>query len=258
MSRESLADAVYCHAVLARCVEDPGRLPSLDDEPPRAEIDLLRLRQMAGLITKVRHNPVRFSLPLTMRALGAAGLEIDFFADYAPRFSARRREGFSDGERTTLFVSALRQWLQPSDDGHQLVADVLAHELLMIRLADQDPVPPPDAGAVVSVESRPRLRDGVHLLHLTVHPPDVADLAEAGAGPCAIDRTPRCYAYIPTPAGTRVKCVAQHLAPLLDMADGAVTIAQMADALRLESAVDDLVAVFQVMIRQGLADIERQ
>lgn len=213
---------------------------------------------MAGLITKVRHNPVRFSLPLTMRALGAAGLEIDFFADFAPRFSARRRVGLSDGERTPLFVSALSQWLQPSDEGHRLVADVLAHELLMIRLAGQDPVPPPDADAVVSVESRPRLRDGVHLLHLTVHPPDVADLAKAGVGPCPIDRTPRCYAYIPTPAGVRVKCIAQDLAPLLDMADGAVSIAQMADALGFVSVVNDLVAVFQVVISQGLADIERQ
>lgn len=256
MSREALADAAYCHAVLARSVEHPGhRVPG--DGSELSDLKALRLRQMAGLITKVRHNAVRRWLPLTMRSLAAAGLEIDFFADHAPEFTARRREGLTDEQRTSLFVTSLRRWLQPDDDAHRLVADVLAHEMLLLELAERAPVPPPDANAIAGPGSTPRLREGVRILHLSVHPPDVANVALATSDPLPVDRSPRSYAYIPTPAGPRVKSVPPELAPLLELADGSATIEQIAAALGLSAAVDDVADVFQVWARKGLADVEQ-
>lgn len=256
MSREALADAAYCHAVIARSVENPGGLASHEGSAMLSEPVARRLRQVAGLITKVRHNPVRFRFPLTMRALAAAGLEIDFFAHQAPEFSARRRQGLTDEDRTSLFVDGLRKWLEPADDAHRLVADVLAHELLMIQVAEHDPVPPPDVDAVAEAGNRPRLREGVQILHLTVHPPDIAGVALAGRNSRPIERAPRCYAYIPTPAGPRVKSVTPALAPLLEMADGSASIAEMTEALGLEAAVNDVAAVFQLAARRGLVDLE--
>jgi len=253
MPVDALADPAYCHAVVARLVDDPCRLAS--DELPWSGLDVSRLRQIAGFIAKVRHNPIRFRLPLTMRALAATGIEIDFFAHHAPEFTARRREGLTDQDRTALFVAALEQWLSPSDDAHRVVADVLAHELAMLDTAAREPVAPPALDAVVDPDSRPRLRAGVRILHLTVHPPDVADLPPGGAALSGIDRAARCYAYISTPAGPRVKSVAPALAPLIEMADGSATVAEIATAVKID-AVADVAGVFEVFVRRGLADID--
>lgn len=250
MPGETTTEPAYCHAVLARLVEEPGRLVPGPGDGHLAGLDVGRLRQLTGFITKVRHNSVRFRLPLTMRALAAAGVEIDFFADLAPEFCTRRRAGLTDDDRVALFVDALDRWLRPADDRHRLVADVLAHELTMAEVAEHPPVPPPATGAVVGGRSRPRLRAGVRVLHLTVHPPDVA-------GPAAgIDRTPRCYAYVPTPAGPRVKRLEPALAPLLGLADGSATVAEIAAALDVGTAVADVAAVFEVLVHRGLADVE--
>jgi hypothetical protein len=254
-----LGEPAYWHGVMAQLLDDPHRLAASGDSGGRGwpGLDVRRLRQMAGLVAKVRHNPVRVRLPLTMRALATAGIEIDFFADLAPELSDRRRAGLSDEERTTIFVDALRRWLRPADRAHRLVADVLAHELTLRELAEHEPVRPPALDAVVDTGSRPRLRAGVRVLHLTVHPPDVAGGTQVGATPPAVDRAPRCYLYVPTPAGVRVKDLAPALAPLLQMADGSATVAEMAAALHAEATTArDLAAVFQLLVRRGLADIE--
>lgn len=243
---EAAAGAAYCHAVLARLVEEPGRpAPAVPDG-----LDLGRVRQVTGLITKVRHNPIRFRLPLTMRALAAAGVEIDFFADLAPEFGARRRAGLTDDERVALFLDALDRWLDPSDAAHRLVADVAAHERTMAEVAAHPPVPPPDTGAAVRADSRPRRRAGVRVLHLSVHPPDVADPPAGG-----LDRSPRCYAYVPTPAGPRVKRLDPALAPLLDLADGSATVEAIATGLGVGGATAGVAAVFEALVHRGLADV---
>ena len=248
MPADAAADPAYCHAVLARLVEDPGRAAS----PVPEGLDTERVRRLTGFITKVRHNPVRFHLPLTMRALAAAGVEIDFFADLAPGFGERRRRGLTDAERVALFADALDRWLDPADPAHRLVADVLAHERTMAEVAAHPPVPPPDTGAVVGPASRPRRRPGVRVLHLTVHPPDVADPPPGG-----LDRSPRCHCYVPTPAGPRVKRLEPALAPLLAAADGSATVTAITQALGLDGgAVPRVAEVFQVLARRGLLDVE--
>jgi hypothetical protein len=251
---EAPAGPAHCHAVLARLVEDPSRLGGPPDAGPvTAALDLQRVRQVTGFIAKVRHNPVRSRYPLTMRALAAAGIEIDFFADHAPAFTTRRRAGITDEARTALFVDALDHWLQPDDDArHRLVADVLAHERVLAELAGREPAAAPDVEAVLTPRSRPRRRDGVRILHLTLHPPDVGDGAAAES---AIDRSPRCYAYVPTPAGPRARSLDPALAPLLELADGSRTVAGIAAAVGAADAVDLVVAVLEVVVRGGLADV---
>lgn len=256
MPAETLPQPAYCHGVVARLVEQPRDLACCHEDPRLPELDVNRLRQIAGFIAKVRHNPVRFRLPLTMRALAAAGLEIDFFAHHAPEFTARRGEGLTDVERCDLFVSGLQRWLDPADDAHRLVADVLAHELTMLQEAARSPGPAPAVEGVVGGDSRVRRRDGVEVLHLTVHPPDVADAALTGMDSTGIDRSRRCYAYVPTPAGPRVKSLEPALAPLLESADGRASVAEIAAAVDASAPVEGVAAVFQMLVRSGLADVE--
>jgi hypothetical protein len=258
-----VAGPAYVHGVLARLVEHPDRpaveasgAPAAPGRPDPCELDAERVRQVTGFITKVRHNPVRFRLPLTMRALAAAGVEIEFFAHHAPAFTAWRRGGMTDEERTARFVAALRDWLDPALEDHRLVADVLAHELTLAEVAGLAPVAAPAVDSLVHRGSRPRLRTGVRLLHLTVHPPDVASGSAGTASLEPLDRAPRCYAYIPTTAGPRVKNLDPALAPLVECADGSTTVAEMAAALGLEAAAERMAACFELLVHRGLADVE--
>lgn len=267
MPADLVAGPAYCHGVLARLVEHPDLLgvtasgtagdpgdPGAPGRPGPGALDRDRVRQVTGFITKVRHNPVRDHLPLTMRALAAAGVEIEFFADHAPVFTVRRRAGLTDEERTALFVAALRDWLDPDDDAHRLVGDVLAHELTLAEVGRLAPVAPPAVDARLDHDSRPRLRAGVRLLHLTLHPPDIA-AASTGSDPVPVDRTPRCYAYVPTPAGPRVTNLDPALAPLVACADGSATVAEIAAALGVEAALGRVVAWFELLVHRGLADV---
>jgi hypothetical protein len=246
------ADAAYYHGLLARLVEDPSRLT--DGAP--AGLDVRRLRALSGLITKVRHNPIRPRLALTLHALALAGAEMAFFASYAPDFTERRRRGIDDDERIALFATTLRQWLRRDDDAHRVVADCLDHELTLLAVSEAVPVTPPQRHAVVEPDSRPRRRDGVPVLHLSVDPQHVVEASVAGSGLADLDRAPRCYAYIPTPAGPRIKQVAPELAPVLDLANGSATITELAAELGVGSAVDLLAAAVQVFVHGGLVDIE--
>jgi hypothetical protein len=146
----------YVHSLIATCLADPALLAQLsamreDKESPSDELhinarqlDLEGIRLTAGFITKTRHNPLRRTIPWTLKALKATGLEILVFADYTRPFLARRNQGpLNEGERTRSFVEYLRTWLDLNDANHRLVHDIVSHETLMYEIrqaemADQD------------------------------------------------------------------------------------------------------------------------
>lgn len=255
MLTDASADAARCHGVLAHLVERPSE--RIDDAAGMPGLDLARVRAISGLIAKVRHNPMRARLPITFHALSAIGADIEFFANYAPSFTERRRAGIDEAARLDGLVDALLDWLRPDEcDDHRIVHDVLTHELAILDADACDPVAPPQRDAAVSVTSRPRRRERVAVHELTVHPPDVTDADLHGAPLDGLDRTQRCYAYIPTPAGPRVKRLDPALAVVLMLADGERTVAELADLVDCAPAAGRLCDVVAVLVHGGLADIE--
>src|SRR5258708_23978482 len=76
-----LAAGVQHPNLLSQWQTDPAFLRSKGIDP--ATIDLTALRKFAGLSIKVKHNGLRFDLPLTFRLMGLAGLDIGVFSAYA-------------------------------------------------------------------------------------------------------------------------------------------------------------------------------
>lgn len=248
--------ADLCHGLIARRVERPlldAREDGGSADTALSGIDVDRLDRVAGFVTKVRHNPVRFVLPITLRALTVTGLENDFFTSYAPAFTLARSEGLSDDDRTRRFAEALRRWLDPDLDDHRLVAGVLAHERTLAELAGAAPLQPPSSDVHVDPRSRPVLRTEIRSVHLDVDPSRVADVAAGRGGLLDLDRTPRCYLYLPTPAGTKVKQVDPAAATVLELADGRRRIEELA---RLIGGGETTLVEFYIdAAHRGLVDV---
>lgn len=250
--------ASLCHALVADRLEHPDVPDTPGGSPSAVDLDEGRLRQIAGFVAKVRHNPVRHHLPLTMRALAATDLENDFFTWYAPDFGRARAAGMSDGERVERFVAALVTWLDVRRDDHRLVAAVLDHERVMRELDGAPATPPvapvaPDA-ATASTSGCPRLRADLRLLQVDVHPGEVATAMRTGGDIARLDRSPRWFLYLPTPDGTAVKLVEPGVGAALELADGDRSIGQLARALGVVPEV--LGELYRSAAAAGLVDIE--
>jgi hypothetical protein len=247
-------DAGYCHGVIARIVEQPWRSPV--DGCAGLGLDVNRLRGVVGQITKVRHNPVRARLPITFRTLAATGCELEFFADYAPEFTSRRRDGIDQDERVASFAAALRDWLDANDHGGP-IGDVLDHELTLLSVAAEPPVAAPQRGTRVRLDSVPRCRPGVRIRQLGVFPPEVVAALHTGTGLDSLDRTIHWYAYVPTVLGPRIKQLAPACAPVVALADGTATVDDIAGRLGVGDRAADIAALFEVLVDNGLMDIEQ-
>ncbi len=138
-------EADRAHAFIARCITDPAFLSAaLGGAAPAFErTDVEKLALFAGFITKVKHNPLRTVLPCTFRLLALLGAEIDFFAAYAPAYTAERAEGpLSDERRIELLGRQLETFLaERPPQVRTLLCDVLAHEAAVHRLGSAADAP---------------------------------------------------------------------------------------------------------------------
>jgi hypothetical protein len=125
------------HAAIAAAVADPAMLASWrESSTARAaapialdDRNLDRLWRFSGLATKVRHNDVRLSLPLTFGLLDRLGLSIELFADYAPHAAELRQAGRNTrAQKIAAISSFLYRWLHRRHAAHARVWDVLRHE----------------------------------------------------------------------------------------------------------------------------------
>jgi hypothetical protein len=133
------------HAVLAAGVARPNLIDGWQSDPHAlkaqgiepAAMDLPALRKFSGFTTKVRHNGVRHVLPMTLRLMGAAGLEIDLFAAYAS-FCAANGQTYtgSVAERCRKLSDFMERWLDLSLKDHALLWDLIRHELAPVTLAE--------------------------------------------------------------------------------------------------------------------------
>jgi hypothetical protein len=232
------------HSLIATCLAEPEQIDRLvgdgsDEASHRAGehrgLDVEGIRLTAGFITKTRHNPLRRTVPWTLKALKVAGIELDVFASYAVPFAARRREGpLDDGERTRAFVDFLLNWLDPNDANHLLVRDIARHEMLTRALRDvagtQNP-PPLASSSKPGPNCVPSIRGSLHIHTTSCDPRKAIDaLSAASHSLPELERRQFCFGYwndgrSPTvevfeldPAGTMLLAQIDGVRSFLDIA----------------------------------------
>lgn len=136
------------HAIVAAGLENPELLARWKHEPESlraygvdpAAFDLDAIWKFAGLSTKVKHNGLRFDLPLTFRFLSLNGLEIEVFSSYA---SHKARAGTRYAPTTELriveMVDFLQDWLDFEKPEHSLLWDLIRHEAALAQLRKRTP-----------------------------------------------------------------------------------------------------------------------
>ncbi|MGW4381422.1 RiPP maturation protein ApyI [Kitasatospora sp. NPDC004531] len=233
------------HAHIAAGLADPGLIDSWtarnggggteQDAAVIDAIDLAALRRFAGFVTMVRQNPLRRILPLTLRALAEADLEIEAFAAYAPHFARLSRTAGPDLRgRLTAFADFLDGWLVDDDPVHAVIRDALGHELTVERLrhAEGGPAAAPSAphrGAVPRRTGAQAIRTARH------HPRALAELIESGGlatgRPPRPDRPTLLYWRDEPTRQVRVTEVTPLAAHLLALVDGRTTVGGLARRL---------------------------
>jgi hypothetical protein len=133
------------NSILLECLNNPRWLKALSRKHfdviagkfiesgiNKTEIDLPALRLLAGFITKVRHNPLRRTIPCTLLTLEKTATDLDLFADYAGLFAKlQNTKALDDQERTEQFARFLQNHLDGNNWRHQMALDVLNHEQIL-------------------------------------------------------------------------------------------------------------------------------
>ena len=130
------------HAIMAAGLENPELIARWKQEPELLRtygvdpvaFDLDAIWKFAGLSAKVRHNGLRFDLPLTFRFLSLNGLEIEVFGAYARTSYAPTTE-----RRIVELVDFLRDWLNFDKREHALLWDLIRHEAALAQLRKLTP-----------------------------------------------------------------------------------------------------------------------
>jgi hypothetical protein len=176
------------HAVIAAGVQHPNLLAKWQMEPDFLRrqgiapetIDLTALRKFAGLTVKVRHNGLRFDLPLTFRLMSLAELDIVVFSAYAIHCAATgHRYGKTSSERTRDLISFLEKWLDLEHKNHSLLWDMIRHEQALAQLkksADEisvDPANSPRSPRTPRGSSVPQVRGQIILHRMQCDPETV-------------------------------------------------------------------------------------
>ncbi len=131
------------HAVLAAGVQHPDLLAKWQTDPSFLQskgiapetMDLTALRKFAGLTIKVKHNGLRFDLPLTFRLMNLTELDIATFSAYATHCDAtEHRLAKPSPERTCDLISFMEEWLELAQRNHSLLWDIIRHEQALAQL----------------------------------------------------------------------------------------------------------------------------
>ena len=137
------------HAIMAAGLENPELLARWKQEPELlrtygvdpAAFDLDAIWKFAGLSAKVKHNGLRFDLPLTFRFLSLNGLEVEVFGAYAAhKARAGTRYAPTTEARIVELVNFLRGWLDFNKREHSLLWDLIRHETALAQLRKRTPL----------------------------------------------------------------------------------------------------------------------
>ena len=95
------------HSVVAGALTDPELIRQWRTgavAAPRG-LDVETLWKFAGLATKVKHNVLRTDLPLVWQTLSVLGVDIELFAEYAPRTLAEGAGENRQGRQAEIVYS---------------------------------------------------------------------------------------------------------------------------------------------------------
>jgi hypothetical protein len=244
-SKGKINHAPNVHAALAAAMSDPALLESWLRNPlalrdiriDEDQIDLSRIRNFVGLVTKVRHNDLRTALPVTFGLIDKAGLSIPLFADYAVNAAALRRSGKpTQTQKIEALAEYLKGWLDLENAVHSLAWDIFRHEhsVLLLRQARPATRPQPEIGKISP--STVAQRGGLMLHHeMTCRPAEVeAALKDRNCDLAAIPRQRTLYAYFGDEQSGRLRIseIDEATFVILDLADGTRSVGNIASVLR--------------------------
>jgi hypothetical protein len=263
--------AAQVHAVIAAALDDSERLQEWMQNPELvrqfgadpAQIDWQGMWCFAGLSAKVRHNPLRADFPLTFRVLKATGLEVEVFSHYASeaaRLRVQRKN--SNEEKVESLYAFLESWLDPADDRHALIWDVISHEITVMRMGRTRPRQEERAyenpRTRIATDHAPEVRGELTLRRMNFDPELVAQrvlgtLVEGGGlkrDPCLLG-----YWRCDPQDGLSILRLDSLGFHLLEMADGRTPIGAIGDSMRaigIRVADEELIDAFSSLASQGL------
>ncbi|MGC2781287.1 MAG: hypothetical protein WA418_37185 [Bradyrhizobium sp.] len=257
------------HAVLAAAMADPALLERWRRRPAAlnkagigaAAFELDKIWRFAGLVTKVRHNDLRISLPLTFKLLDLGHLSIEAFANYAKQAAALRRSGRkSKAERMQSLFEFLDGWLDRRNPAHAAVWDMIRHERALLELQADAPSAQAEGanGRQVCAETIPVRGERVIRHEMSFNPVALVRMLRAGTYALAtLPRGPFLVAYCRDQRASRIDIleIDEVTSVLLDLADGSRSIGEIAALLRgagIPVEIDNLCGMVRELIAGGL------
>ena len=248
------------HAIMAAGLENPELLARWQQSPELlrnygvdpAMFDLDAIWKFAGLSAKVRHNGLRFDLPLTFRFIGLTGLEIEVFGAYALH-KARAGTSYASTteERIVELVDFLRNWLDFNQREHSLLWDLIRHETALAQLEKRTPS--------IRRSRRPHIVGDIILHEMTCDPRALGELLrqksfDAGRVPRDVVRL--CY-WKPGDRGEIYILALDELGyHLLSLVDGKKSIADFNILLGSKSRIaKKLMSAFAELARVGVVKL---
>jgi hypothetical protein len=270
MAETKGSPARQVHSILATAVSKPDLLDVWRTDPASlghhgidvADFDLANIRRFSGLVTKVRHNDLRASLPATFRILDSAGISIEAFAAFAPGAAELRSTGRnSKAAKIAALGEFLDSWLDGTQRLHRIIRDVIRHERTIFELREIAATGPParsDAqNRAVSAESVAIRCEGVTQYEMSCNPVWAARTIQAGGDVTAAVLEETIYGYCPAGEGEGATVIElDALASfLLDGANGRCRVLDLAEQLRMSGVqveTADVIEAVQALVNIGL------
>jgi hypothetical protein len=133
------------NSILARCIVDTAFLDQLASDPTAAlngyalnpqlysdflRLDINRLRDFAGLVTKVQNNGLWEHFPHTRTLLNFYRIDLEVFTAYRETHLQNRQAQLSRNQQIERFLSFFGEYIKAEYSNYPALLEVLAHEQL--------------------------------------------------------------------------------------------------------------------------------
>jgi hypothetical protein len=268
MLKKTAPAARRVHAMLAAAMANPELLEhwrsssSARKKTGAAALDLEKLHQFSGLVTKVRHNDVRLIAPFTFKLLDVFGISVEVFAAYAIQAHSLRKVGAnSPSEKLQSLSSFLEQWLDHGNRLHSLVWDLIRHESAIHTLQNAAASTMNQSVVPIAQQLSPRQTPAPRkfVLHeMTCNPVElVRKLRSQNRKFQMPSREQHYFAYCSGGDTERIQVLELDAigSLILDLADGSRSILQMRTILQkagIGLSIQDLCAATAKLAAEGL------
>jgi hypothetical protein len=138
-------NAATINSILARCIVDTAFLDLLASDPSGAlngyaldpqtysdflKLDIDRLRNFAGLVTKVQNNGLWEHFLHTRTLLNYYQIDLEVFTAYRATHLWNRQAQLSRNEQIEQFLSFLREYIEAEYSKYPALREILTHEQL--------------------------------------------------------------------------------------------------------------------------------